>query len=51
MLEVRYKAGHEHHVEGTVAKHLLGDVNIVASGISNLWREHLSSLTVHPLLS
>src|SRR5919107_70416 len=51
MLEVRNKAGHEHHVEGTVAKHLIGDVSIVASGVSDLWREHLSSLTIYPLLS
>src|SRR5918995_4170089 len=51
MLEVRNKAGHEHHVEGTIAKHLIGDVSIVASCVSDLWREHLSSLTIHPLLS
>src|SRR5215204_284974 len=50
MLEVRNKAGHEHHVEGTVAKHLIGDVSIVASGISDLWREHLSSLAIYLLL-
>ena len=44
MLEVRNKAGHEHHVEGTVTKHLIGDVYIIASGVSDLWREHRISL-------
>jgi hypothetical protein len=34
-----------------VAKHLISDVNIVASCVTDLWREHLSSLTIYPLLS
>ena len=24
-----------------MAEHLIGDVNIVASGVSDLWKEHL----------